>query len=404
MIKPTIPANEEERLKALQSFHILDTLAEDEYDAITRIAADICDTPMALVSLVDEQRQWFKSHFGIDATETPRDLAFCAHAINDPNNLLVVPDAKADERFSDNPLVISGPKVQFYAGAPLNTKDGFSIGTLCVIDTKPREQFTTKQYEALRFLANQVMAQLELRRQNYLQLVTNKELQAKNDQLKHFTYRMAHDMKTPLHGITSLVGFMKEDYLHLLKNTEIPEWLDTIEERIYYMESMIRGITQYIKITNAEVCFEKFAPQKKIELIAKEVDAANKIKIVFDNFNTEINHSLPGFEQIFRNLLQNSLKFCEDPINVWIGCKEDQDFYQFTFEDNGEGIPEKYWHKVFVMFETLHKSGPKDTGIGLATSKSIVERLGGVITLGNRPNGQKGVYFHFTLLKENLFT
>ncbi|MDP5062049.1 MAG: GAF domain-containing protein, partial [Maribacter sp.] len=204
MVKPEIPLNEKQRLEALKSFNVLDTLEEKEYDAITRIAADICDTPMALVSLVDEGRQWFKSHHGIDATETPRDLAFCAHAINTPDSLFVVHDANKDDRFFDNPLVTGGPSVQFYAGAPLNTKDGESIGTLCVIDTKPRNEFTERQRASLKDLADQVMAQLELRRQNIQQKIINEELHIKNDQLKHLSYRLAHDMKTPLLGISSV--------------------------------------------------------------------------------------------------------------------------------------------------------------------------------------------------------
>ena len=228
MKKPEIPFDEAERLKALHSFNILDTLEEKEYDGITRIAADISNTPIALVSLVDADRQWFKSHYGIDATETPRDIAFCAHAINRPNEPLIVNDADEDERFFDNPMVIGGPKVKFYAGAPLSTKDGLAIGTLCVVDTKPRYDFSDNQKEALITLANQVMAQLELRRQYTIQKIINQELSLKNNQLKHFTYRLAHDMKTPLHGISSLVGFIKEDYSSLLESTEIPSWLDTI--------------------------------------------------------------------------------------------------------------------------------------------------------------------------------
>ncbi|PWJ91306.1 GAF domain-containing protein, partial [Flavobacterium araucananum] len=154
MHKPEIPDNEHLRFEALDAYKILDTLPEEEYDALTKIAAQICGTPIALVTLVDHNRQWFKSHHGLNATETPRDFAFCAHAINTPDELFIIPDATKDIRFHDNPLTTKDPNVIFYAGAPLNTKDGYSLGTLCVIDTKPREGLTENQQESLKALAN----------------------------------------------------------------------------------------------------------------------------------------------------------------------------------------------------------------------------------------------------------
>ncbi|MAU72607.1 MAG: histidine kinase [Pseudozobellia sp.] len=400
MKKPEIPFDEAERLKALHSFNILDTLEEKEYDGITRIAADISNTPIALVSLVDADRQWFKSHYGIDATETPRDIAFCAHAINRPNEPLIVNDADEDERFFDNPMVIGGPKVKFYAGAPLSTKDGLAIGTLCVVDTKPRYDFSDNQKEALITLANQVMAQLELRRQYTIQKIINQELSLKNNQLKHFTYRLAHDMKTPLHGISSLVGFIKEDYSSLLESTEIPSWLDTIGDRVHFMESLIRGITNYINVTNSEIAFDDFHIEREINDVIKNLGSTTPFELFIKNGNSVIKNSASSFTQIFTNFFQNSIKFCEQPIKIWIEFYEDEDFYYFTFQDNGPGISEKFWGKVFVMFETLQRTGPKDTGIGLATVKTIIEKLGGQIRIDHRPNGEKGIFFHFSLAKE----
>lgn len=158
-----LPAGEEQRLEELRSYGVLDTLPQQAYDDITYLAARICGCPIALMSLIDEERQWFKSRVGLEAGETSRELAFCAHAILEPDRLLVVPDARRDERFAGNPLVISEPSIRFYAGAPLKTSSGQALGTLCVIDRQPRE-LSRDDRHALAALSRQAMAQLELRR------------------------------------------------------------------------------------------------------------------------------------------------------------------------------------------------------------------------------------------------
>lgn len=162
----TIPADESERLAELGAFNILDTEAEEAFDSLTRLAAHICCTPISLVSLVDAKRQWFKSRVAFEASETPRDISFCTHAILDPDQLFVVRDASKDERFRRNPLVTDDPKIRFYAGMPLKTRTGSAIGTLCVIDRVPRDLSDT-QREALVNLSRAVVAQLRLRQRLY---------------------------------------------------------------------------------------------------------------------------------------------------------------------------------------------------------------------------------------------
>ncbi|CAK0773614.1 hypothetical protein CCP3SC1_700006 [Gammaproteobacteria bacterium] len=166
--------NETARLAALQRYEILDTPPEPEFDEFTRLAAQICNTPIALISLVDTERQWFKSRFGIDAPETPRDISFCGHAIHD-QKILEVPNALEDERFSDNPLVISTPNIRFYAGTPLVTSDGHGIGTLCVIDRTPHN-LNDAQRDALTTLGKQIIQQLEMRQSVRRESSLNKKL------------------------------------------------------------------------------------------------------------------------------------------------------------------------------------------------------------------------------------
>lgn len=162
-------ANEKVRVQALHSYKILDTDPERAFDDLTVLASHICETPIALISLIDTDRQWFKSRVGVNITETPREVAFCNKAIQQ-SDLFVVPDATKDPRFSSNPLVVNDPKIRFYAGAPFTSSSGYPLGTLCVVDMVPRE-LSAGQKNALRALSRQVQAQLELRR-NLLELRT----------------------------------------------------------------------------------------------------------------------------------------------------------------------------------------------------------------------------------------
>jgi PAS domain S-box-containing protein len=161
-MKPPQPKNEKRRLEVLWQYDVLDTPAESAFDDLAELAAEICRAPIAIITFVDEQRQWFKARIGLDASETSREISFCGHAILG-SDLLIVPDATKDKRFAQNPMVTGEPKIRFYAGAPLINPDGHALGTICVIDKAPRELSSAQQH-SLRILARHVVALLELRR------------------------------------------------------------------------------------------------------------------------------------------------------------------------------------------------------------------------------------------------
>jgi len=173
MVKPSLTPSEERRLSIINSYQILDTLSEEDFDFLTKMASQICNTPIALISLIDRDRQWFKSKIGIEVSETPRDYSFCAHAILEPNQVMEVANALNDERFTDNPLVIESPQIIFYAGAPLISSEGEAVGTLCVIDHEER-RITDEQQESLKSLAKQAINLMELRKKNH-ELIEFKE-------------------------------------------------------------------------------------------------------------------------------------------------------------------------------------------------------------------------------------
>lgn len=200
MSAPTLQ-NEKKRLKVLWQYEVLDTVPEELFDDLTELAARICEAPIALISLVDEKRQWFKSKVGTTVSETSRDLSFCAHAIRQ-SDLFIVPDATKDPRFANNPLVTSDPRIRFYAGAPLITADGYALGTLCVIDKVPRE-LRQEQKQALLILARHVVSQLELRRRSRQLADVRRESEGYRSQLDELRAEVARLRNRPGRAKTS---------------------------------------------------------------------------------------------------------------------------------------------------------------------------------------------------------
>lgn len=394
MIKPTLPKNEAKRLAALLDYDILDTLPEEAYDDITKIASEICQKPISLVSLIDSDRQWFKSHFGLEATETSRDLAFCAHALHKPDEILEVPDSRKDQRFINNPLVEGEPNVIFYAGAPLVTPEGYTLGTLCVIDNKPGK-LDQRQKTVLKALANQVVAQLELRKKISQLEQTKKELKEANSELEQFAHVASHDIKSPLTKIIAFAQLLKKKYSDQFDN-EGSNFLNIIEKNTLVLHTLVDGILDYTKQTRTDISKTKNVDTKK--LIQDSID----ISAIPEHFSIKLTGHFPmlkinnaALQQIFLNLINNAIKYSDKEKGLLtIEYKKANSFHIFRFQDNGPGIDTKNFDKIFTMFQTLGKKdrfGQKGSGIGLATVKKLIEKMQGNISVSTNPG--KGTTF-----------
>ncbi|RYZ98175.1 MAG: GAF domain-containing protein, partial [Sphingobacteriaceae bacterium] len=216
MAAANIPANEESRLQDLYKTELLDTPHEKEFDDIVKLASDLCNMPISLISLVDANRQWFKARIGLDVDETDRDISFCSHAILQ-DDVFEVSDATLDTRFNENPLVTEDPSIRYYAGVPLVTSLGNRLGTLCVIDKIPRH-LTEKQKFGLKVLADNVIKIAELR-------IKNKHLNYLTQTQKRIISILAHDVRNPLSSIKSVIEFRKTD---MLDEEEASQMMDMV--------------------------------------------------------------------------------------------------------------------------------------------------------------------------------
>ncbi|KXO00122.1 hypothetical protein LS48_06525 [Aequorivita aquimaris] len=398
MTFPEFPENEAARIAELKKYKLLDTFSENDFDNITKLVAAICEVPIALITLLDLERNFFKSHVGVDFNQSPRNISFCGHAILEDDEIFIVEDATKDERFDDNPLVTENQAV-FYAGVPLINPNGFKLGTLCVFDHKPR-QLTDVQIISLKALAKQVVNLIELRKKNSLLIEIQKELQNRNERLETFAHVVSHDLKSPLANITSLTRFLKEENIENL-STDSKMYLDYIEDSSLTLKNYINGILKFYKAD------ELLDSQKEDVLLKELFDEISEVLISDDTLfdfpmaGTLKNVNKAALTQIFLNLIDNSLKYnLNEKRIVSVKYIDETDFHKFAITDNGMGIDLGVQEEIFNLFKTTgikDRDGKEGTGIGLATVKSLVSKLGGTISLDSEPG--KGSTFTFTVQK-----
>lgn len=388
MTPATTPENENQRMLTLRSFRVLDTSPETAFDEIAELAAELCETPIALVSLVDESRQWFKAKVGLEPRETARSIAFCSHAIL-RNEIFVVPDTLDDKRFSDNPLVTGPPNIRFYAGAPLFTDDGCGLGTLCVIDKKPRE-FDPLQRKALSVLRQHVMNLLVLRRQNV-------SLQTLNEELEAFTYSAAHDLSAPARRIVSFCAILNEESGASL-NTEAKTIIGRIEKSAVDMRELVKSLLSLSRVNRNTIKAEKI----DIGALAQNILSELKQNDPNRRVETHIAEALYAYgdKHLIRialeNLIRNSWKFTSGKevgrIEVGDVLRDGSRF--FYVKDNGAGFSMTYAKDLFKPFKRLHvESEFTGSGIGLSIVRRIVNRHGGTVFAESEPDAGATFYF-----------
>lgn len=407
MIKASTPEDELSRLKDLYEYDVLDTEAEKSFDDLTLLASDICETPISLISLVDPDRQWFKSKQGIDVDETARDISFCSHAILE-NQVFEVQNALTDTRFHDNPLVTNDPNIRFYAGAPLITPRGNAIGTLCVISDKPKK-LSSKQINALTVLSKEVIAQLELRLNNKKlvmalekQKAHNKELEklkeeadTANNTKSKFLANMTHELRTPLHGILNLAEFaISEGTTEEKDNT-----LKSILKSAHYLSNIVNDILDFSKIEAGKLEIEhiNFSLNDVISDVIKpqlQQASAKGIKLI-KSVDPKIAENLKGdplrVSQILNNLCSNAIKFTKTgQVELKVSIKSSTlqtQLLKFEVIDTGLGINETVQEHLFKEFHQADSSTSREyggTGLGLSICARLSELMQGKLSFTSK--------------------
>ncbi len=398
MISPIIPANEEKRLDSIKNLDIIGSLPEETYDSITKLASAICETPIALITILDKEINWFKSKVGTSIEKSEREISFCGHAILEPQQLFEVPNTLKDERFKDNPLAIAKEgAIRFYAGAPILDEEGLPLGTLCVLDSK-EHHLTDAQKTALEALAKQVEVLLNYRRKNKeLEKIKN-DLDENNRILKEFASTVSHDLKMPLANMIITADILKAKYSDNL-NEEGIKYLNYLKQSGLTLSDYINGLLDHYSSSVQNYSEQEFFLNDLLEDIIDLLNIAENCEINLPDNNLKIYGNSAAVGQIFMNLINNSLKYnSKEKIIIDIDCTENREFFNFSVKDNGIGIPTNKHEEIFELFTTAADSdrqGKKGHGIGLSTVKKLVGSLGGFINVTSEEG--EGTCFDFSI-------
>jgi signal transduction histidine kinase/DNA-binding NarL/FixJ family response regulator len=407
--KLPIPHNEEKRLAALKRYNILDTLPQRAFDDATRLVSYICGVPIAHISFIDENRQWFKSEIGIGVSEVPREISFCQYTIMD-TKMVEIPDTHLNERFKEDPNVVDGFKVRFYVGIPLTTPDGHNIGTICAIDHVSKE-LDDNQRNALSIIAKHVMNQLELRTKN-LELNAQKKIAERAVFVKDsFLANMSHEIRTPLNAIIGFTDLLAQTTLDAVQR----DYIDSVQIAGENLLLIVNDILDLSKIESGSLTID--AVPFNLKKTLKHVYDLLKVKVPKDvEFNLFLDANMPEIvigdqgrlNQILVNLTGNAIKFTEEG-EVTLTVKnieesDDQCSIRFTVKDSGIGIPENKLKTIFERFTQAEQSTTRrfgGTGLGLNIVKQLVELHNSEIHVKSKEGRGSEFFFVFVYKKAN---
>ncbi|WOK05638.1 GAF domain-containing sensor histidine kinase [Imperialibacter roseus] len=408
MVVPSVPENELERLADLLSYDILDTPAEEELNEIVQLASDVCNTPISLISLIDDKRQWFKARKGLDAQETSKEFAFCAHAIHG-NDLFMVPNALEDERFWDNPLVEGRPDIRFYAGVPLTSAQGHNLGTLCVIGTEPAT-LTEEQIRALQILAKQVVTHFELRKNNRhlteaLKTVDKQkeELSSHNKTLTRLLSIIGHDLKGPVENLKQLFSLFVSAKL---SKEEIDSLAADLNGRLESTSDLLGNLLSWAtsQLNDASLQSDKFdlhdiAEEQlhriKGSAVAKGNSLLNKVKK-----GSVITADRDIIRFVIRNLITNANKFTSEGA-ISVALEESEDLSRIVVADTGQGMSQEAIKALFNWNDrrtTAGTLGEKGSGLGLLIVRQFASQYNGRLIIESEVG--KGTKVVFEMAKD----
>jgi signal transduction histidine kinase len=391
------------RIEALERIGVLDTLPEDSYNDIVALAVRICEVPIALISLIDRERQWFKACIGLDVTETSRDVAFCAHAIRTPDELFIVEDALSDARFCDNPLVLGGPRIRFYAGAPIVTREGHALGTVCVIDTVPRS-LSGEQKSALKALARQTASLLQLRLLDIERAEQTNSLREKimnalaDDEREHDKLRQ----KQRVALIGQLTSGVAHDFNNLLQSVSVS--LQLIERKCENaaavrryaaggLDSVERGaklIAQLLAFSRDELpalrpinvssCIHDMK-----EMLSRVLGTAVRLSFDLEDEGVIVLCDGTQLEAAVLNVVVNARDAMRNGGDIKVSTRirsvtcdpnvPDGSYLEVRIVDSGPGMPYSVASRIFEPFYST--KGDKGTGLGLSQVFAFSVRAGG---------------------------
>ncbi|KAK9764472.1 hypothetical protein K7432_007989 [Basidiobolus ranarum] len=420
--KAPVPVDEDDRIKELLKYKILETTSEEIFDDATTLAAQICETPVALISFLATERCFFKSRYNTNGEPAERDVAFCSYVVASKNTFIVT-DATTDPRFVENPSVLAG-EIRFYAGAPLTTKSGHVLGSLCVIDTKPNN-LDVNQQKALEVLARHVVRCLELRlhsitldkaKSETKTFFANAEAERQTSIMKtQFLANMSHEIRTPIHGIVGCLEILRGTPL----TEEQAQLLETMQESIDGISRLTNDILDISKIETEQLTLESttFNPAKVFDSIRKRFQllAARKQLNLNISVPAQLSRKVVGdavrFDEIISNIVNNAIKFTEHgSVSVIVEDQSNNNAEVIIFIqviDTGIGIPPNKMDRVFTRFSQVdesHKRRHGGSGLSLSITKFLVEKMNG--TIGVKSTLGEGTKFwivmSFAIPEENL--